>query len=288
VQRTIPNIEHHFIPLEEAIRDKLIPVLFGRNVSETERRILAMPVRLGGMGITNPTNSSKQFTASAKITENLTQIIFNQEKDFANYDADKVKKNIAAIQLQRKAEQEEEFDEICGLVDARMRRILELEREKGTGAWLTAIPVQSAGYVLNKKHFRGAVCVRYGWNVPGTPSFCQCGEVNDVDHALICKKGGHVIMRHNRVRDLEGELMREVCYNVEIEPDLLPIESDVPRTGNTAERARLDVAGVGVWGAYEKTFLDIRIMHPNAPTYINKPIEQVYEMHESEKKTKIQ
>ena len=91
-------------------------------------------------------------------------------------------------------------------------------------------------------------------------------------------------MRHNRVRDLEASLMREVCHNVQVEPELLPIESDALRRGNIAEKARLDVAGVGVWGAYEKTFLDIRIMHPNAPTYVNKPIEQVYELHENEKK----
>ena len=34
----------------------------------------------------------------------------------------------------------------------------------------------------------------------------------------------------------------------------------------------------------QKTFLDIRVMHPNAPTYINKDIPQVYKAHESEKK----
>ena len=92
-------------------------------------------------------------------------------------------------------------------------------------------------------------------------------------------------MRHNRIRDMEADLMREVCHNVQIEPELLPIESDrLSRGSNTAEKARLDVAGVGVWGAYEKTFLDIRIMHPNAPSYVNKPIEQVYRMHERDKK----
>ena len=59
-------------------------------------------------------------------------------------------------------------------------------------------------------------------------------------------------MRHNRVRDLEASLMREVCHNVQVEPELLPIESDALRRGNIAEKARLDVAGVGVWGAYGK------------------------------------
>ena len=92
-------------------------------------------------------------------------------------------------------------------------------------------------------------------------------------------------MRHNRVRDLEATLMKEVCHNIQIEPELLPIAREGPqRRGITAEKARLDVAGVGVWGAYEKTFLDIRIMHPNSPSYLNKPIKDLYVMHEQEKK----
>ena len=91
-------------------------------------------------------------------------------------------------------------------------------------------------------------------------------------------------MRHNRIRDLEADLMKEVCYDVKIEPELLSIEGDGSRNGNAAEKARLDVAGVGVWGAYEKTYLDIRIMHQNSQSYINKPVDQVYVQHEREKK----
>ena len=91
-------------------------------------------------------------------------------------------------------------------------------------------------------------------------------------------------MRHNRIRDLEAELMREVCHDVKIEPELLPLDSETDRAGNVAEKARLDVSGIGVWGSYERTFLDVRIVHPNAPSYINKPIDMVYESHEKEKK----
>ena len=127
--------------------------------------------------------------------------------------------------------------------------------------------------------------LRYGWNIPNTPSYCQCKAENDIDHALNCKMGGYVYMRHNRVRDLEASLMKEVCHNVTIEPELLPIERDgSQRRGNTKIKARLDVAGVGVWGAYEKTFLDIRIMHPNSPSYMNDQIEDLYASHEQEKK----
>ena len=45
VQRTIPNISQLFGPLEEAIRENLIPALIGRKISDIERRILTLPVR---------------------------------------------------------------------------------------------------------------------------------------------------------------------------------------------------------------------------------------------------
>ena len=72
VQRTIPNIEHLFVPLEDAIREKLIPAIIGRKISNTERRIFGLPVRYGGMGIRNPSQASHEFESSTKITDNLT------------------------------------------------------------------------------------------------------------------------------------------------------------------------------------------------------------------------
>ena len=58
VMRTIPGISDMMIPLEETIRHKLIPAITGRNaVSDIERDVLAMPSRLGGMGMVNPTKS---------------------------------------------------------------------------------------------------------------------------------------------------------------------------------------------------------------------------------------
>ena len=273
-----------FEPLEMRIRDQLIPALIGRKVSDVERRILALPVRYGGMGIADPTNASQEYSASVKITQSLSNIIINQETDFSNYSKDQVKKSIAEVKAEKEKRLKEELDLIKGVVDAKMQRILDLAQEKGSGAWLTALPIEALGYTLNKQEFRDSVCLRYGWGIPNTPSFCQCGEENSIDHILNCKSGGYIIMRHNRVRDLEATLMKEVCHNVQIEPQLLPIENEGQRTGNTAEKSRLDVSGVGVWGEYEKTFLDIRIMHPNSPSYQHKPIEQVYVQHENEKK----
>ena len=93
-------------------------------------------------------------------------------------------------------------------------------------------------------------------------------------------------MRHNKIRDLEAEIMQEVCQDVKIEPALLPVVNDnlLAATTNQTENARLDVSAIGVYGPHEKTFLDIRIMHPMCPSYINKSIDKVYEEHEKLKK----
>ena len=178
----------------------------------------------------------------------------------------------------------EDTETIVNMVNDKMKRVLELAQEKGAGAWLTTNPIQALGFALNKQQFRDAICLRYGWRVPNTPNFCHCKGENNIDHALNCKVGGYVIMRHNKLRDLEAELMRQVCNDVRIEPELLPLENDEIVNGNRAKKARLDVSGNGVWGPQEKTFLDIRVMHPNSESYMNKDIRQVYEQHEKEKK----
>ena len=49
--------------------------------------------------------------------------------------------------------------------------------------------------------------------------------------------------------------------DVKVEPYLLPLKNYKTIRGNVSERARLDVSGVDVLGSYEKTYLDIRVMH---------------------------
>ena len=102
VQRTVPNISELFEPLESAIRDKFIPALVGRTISDTQRKIFALPIRLGGMGIRNPTETSdNEFEASTRITENLTDIICRQEKNLDNYDKDRVAATIKEVKKEK-------------------------------------------------------------------------------------------------------------------------------------------------------------------------------------------
>ena len=141
------------------------------------------------------------------------------------------------------------------------------------------------GYVLNKQEFRDSIKLRYGWKIADIPSYCVCGERNDIDHTLICKTGGHVIFRHNRIRDVNANFLRQVCHNVVVEPELLPIESAKFQSGqgNLTDKARLDIAATGLWGPFQKTMFDVRIFHPHAKTYKDQKISDVYSRHEKEK-----
>ena len=90
-------------------------------------------------------------------------------------------------------------------------------------------------------------------------------------------------MRNNAPRDTEAKFIQEVCKDVKIEPELIPIEQDGIQ-GNTADKARLDISARGVWSQCEKTFFDVRVTHPNAESMKAKSLQQIYKHNEAEKK----
>ena len=92
-------------------------------------------------------------------------------------------------------------------------------------------------------------------------------------------------MRHNALRDLNADLQREVCKDLVVEPRLLPLESEVV-DGTSADRAAPDISSRGVWSTFERTFFDVRVLHPNAPSYKNTSLSSLYNNHEREKMRK--
>jgi hypothetical protein len=150
-----------------------------------------------------------------------------------------------------------------------LQRAMELAQEKGASIWLTTLPIEEHGFLLHKGAFLDALALRYGWLPSRLPSHCACGSKLSTDHALSCPKGGFPSIRHNEIRDLTANLLTEVCNDVCTEPELQPLSGELLE-GKTALRedgARLDVAANGLWGGrYERTFLDVRIFNPYAPS----------------------
>ena len=65
IQRTVPEISEYFDELEYEIHNTLLPAIIGREISDLEREIIALPVRLGGLGIYEY-EASRQITVSKK------------------------------------------------------------------------------------------------------------------------------------------------------------------------------------------------------------------------------
>ncbi len=252
-----------------------------------DRSIFSLPVRYGGLGIANPVEiCDREYTASLTITKDLRTLIVKQENTLNNYDCLKQKEMIKELKSLKEKyliskREAVENSVLCPT----LKRALQIIKEKGSGCWLTALPLKKYGYSLNKIEFRDALCLRYGWDIPNTPFYCACGEKNSVNHTLICKKGGYVSMRHNNIRDLNAELQREVCRDVVIEPALIPLDNE-QITGTDADQAAPDVSSRGLWSTFERTFFDVCVTHPNSPTYENKNMTQIYNLHETRKMKK--
>ena len=78
-----------------------------------------------------------------------------------------------------------------------------------------------------------------------------------------------------------------MCNEVEVEPPLQPLtgEEFLGAGNNSSAGARLDIAMNGFWGGrYERTFIDVRVFNPHAPSYRNLGIDNCYNRHEKEKK----
>ena len=286
IQRTLPDISNLFAPLEECIKEQFIPAVCGCKISELQRRIFALPVRYGGLGIANPVETcDREYQSSLNITKELSDLIHRQEQDLSLFNPQTQANIIRESKLLKESHLKQKFEELLLLPSIERKRCLQMSREKGSGSWLTVLPLQDFGYTLNKQEFRDALCLRYGWNIPNMPHFCGCGIKNSIDHTLICKKGGYVAMRHNNLRDLNVTLQKEVCRDVVSEPRLLPLENEEV-DGTQADRAAPDISSRGLWSTFQRTFFDVRVLHPNAPSYRSADLEKLYKSHEQEKMRK--
>ena len=101
------------------------------------------------------------------------------------------------------------------------RRAIEEAREEGASSWLSALPLEELGFVLDKGEFRDALRPRYARELRELSSQCRCGQQHNVNQTLNWKRGWSVIIRHNNIRHFETNLIKHVQSDVE--PRLQPI-----------------------------------------------------------------
>ena len=135
--------------------------------NDTDRELLALPARLGGLGIVNPTKlSPSEHQASMhqhlRTTEGPhsrtepwhpfecleTQI--NAKRDVHKQNRDKAIASAATLRV---------------TIPKSRQCAMDLAQERGASSWLTILPLEEFGLMitLHKGAFRDAIALRYGW-----------------------------------------------------------------------------------------------------------------------------
>ena len=192
LQRVTPDIAPAFAPLEEAIATVFLPALLDASVAEVAllRPLLALPVRLGGLGIPDPTTTGEHcFDSSKESTTLLQDSMVKGVPLCATEHRRAASTGRLAAQARQRQLTEGRLDVIlAGARPMDKRRIL---RSAATGAWLNTLPSLLNGSDLSAEEFRDGLRLRFGMTPTSLPPRCDgCGERFTTEHAMSCRKGG--------------------------------------------------------------------------------------------------
>ena len=282
--RTIPDIAHILKPLDDAIDNYLIPSLFGCNITPSEREILTLPIKSGGLGLCMFGESSNDcYKSSAAITSPLKNQIISQSTSLPNVnDVVNSRKSVTAEINDRS---KRKFTSIIEKQSELSKRNLEQLSHPGASTWLSAIPLKEQGFNLNKSEFQDALNLRYDKPLKNLPSTCPCGKSFSVTHAMNCHRGGFINARHDSIRNFEAKLLKLTCNDVQVEPSLQPCGSmTFHKSAIVNDEARLDIRAKGFWRQGQNAFFDIRTTNADSSSQISKSIKTILKNHEQEKK----
>lgn len=289
VMRTIPDISSHLKRLDKAIEENVLKhVIHNHNFNYADRQWYSLPSRLGGLGIIIPSEISDIcFQNSRNVTSKLVERIVRQHYPVIENEENANQRAVKQeIKIEKGRREQEKLNYVKSTLSPTKQKVLEAITEKGASNWLSTMPIKQHGFYLNKQLFWDSIAMRYGLPLQRLPARCACDHIFNVEHALSCKTGGFISIRHNEVRDFTAETLKEVCNDVSVEPLLTPCtgENFTYRSANIEENARLDVSARGVWIKGNRAFCDVRVFNPLAHTYRNQSLKAAHKTNENAKK----
>ena len=292
LMRTTKDVSSLFQPLEDIISSTFIPKTISNQLTPDNRKLLSLPARHGGLGIFNPVEIADfEYASSAAATAPLSKIITEQKTQFDPESLQLLKRELESAKsemLTTKRQNQTKAEELVREeLPPNEQRFHQERTRRGSSIWVTSLPLKEHRFNLNKQEFWDSMSLRYCLELEGRPPNCPCGKPNTTEHSLSCQLGGYVQLRHNEIRDLTANLLKEAgCRDVTREPHLLPITGETFRlkSANTANDARLDVSARDFWLPMDKIYADVRIFNPLAPTNSAISLDTALKRHEDEKK----
>ena len=171
---------------------------------QLKQRLFALPLWLGGLGISNLVSlASHLFTSSVSATEHMVRLIVGFETFELDSHFDHISFNKQSHRQQLGVIFDEEFDQLLSLFDPMQQRAIMRARDGNISSWLSVLPLARSQFDLSAQEFRDGLSLHYKNPLLSLPSVCDgCGASFSIEHALDCRFGGLVTRRHNEVRDV--------------------------------------------------------------------------------------
>lgn len=282
LQRVTDGTEDTYSNLKNAIMTHLTPSIMSREVTTIEHQLYALPARLGGLAINDPTKQAKTaYETSLNANRLLIDAIRTGEEinigDHQNHTHEILKEE----RKKRTNHDQQELETILEQLTAKTRKSIKRTIEKKSSQWLTVLPTKADDTDLTATQFRDGLAIRYGHEPTGLPLTCDgCGENNfNLNHALNCKKGGLIKKGHDQHRDDIKNWAELAWGSGTTEPIMRASSSDQPALVG-------DLLLEGVWEPARKAFFDIRIVNADAASYSPLTWPNIAQIHAREKHRK--
>jgi hypothetical protein len=194
-------------------------------------------------------------------------------------------------QKKREAADERIFTQLLAAADTSTKR--RMIRAKETGTWLTTMPNRLNATELSADEFRDSLRLRLGLAPLGLPDRCDgCGHRFSLGHAMTCKKGGLVLLRHNDVVAEWHHLCAQALPPSAVSDEPLIYSARGGNAGAAAPGAepppelRGDVGVHGFWRRGATAIFDVRVTDTDAPYHRGQDPHKILAKHEKEKKDK--
>ena len=160
--RVIDHAKDLLKPVDDVSTHHLIPAFIeGHVCSQKDRKLLALPVRMGGLAIPILTEfCSAEYQNSKDMCKNLSINITTQTKHGKGNTADQSNTKKKLIKAKQEIDQIS-LKEIRSTMNTMEIRASDLAHQKGASNWLTSLPLKQENFFLSKREFFDAIATRY-------------------------------------------------------------------------------------------------------------------------------
>jgi hypothetical protein len=205
VARTIPDLGALFDEVERAIRNSFLPALLGvEAVTAEQQAVMSQGVKQAGLVIRNPVDCAElNYGVSKRAVEVLVKSMVNGTRLFLAEHRSKVRVSSTWGRGERVCSEEAANTRQANKLGLREKH--RLQRACNSGIWSSVLPNRFNGTVVSAEEFWDNLHLRYNLMPLDLPEKCDgCGAGFSVEHALSCKVGGLVHIRHDDVAQEDG------------------------------------------------------------------------------------